>query len=179
MTSLLGFYREFGDQPERPLPIEQWDPPFCGDIDMRIVRNGDWVYNGTPVERPDMVRLFSRILRRETDRYVLVTPVEKVGITVEDAPFIATAMQAEDGPALTFRTNVGDILTADNQHPLRFETDEDGFRPYIHVRHGLEARLTRQLARDLADILEVEDGWLGVKSCGCFFRVAPADAELT
>ena len=155
-------------------PIGSWHPPFCGDIDMRIAADGVWYYNGTPIERPAMVQLFARILRKENDAYFLVTPVEKIGITVEDVPFIAVEMTASDD-ALTFRTSVGDVVTADADHPLRFENGEEGFRPYIEVRHGLEARLTRALAQDIAVLGIVVDGWFGVWSSGVFFAITPAD----
>jgi hypothetical protein len=155
-------------------PVERWHPPFCGDIDMRIAADGTWYYNGTPIERPAMVQLFARILRKENDTYFLVTPVEKVGITVEDVPFIAVEMTASDG-ALTFRTGLGDVVIADADHPLRFENGEEGFRPYIEVRHSLEARLTRALAQDIAALGMVVDGWFGVKSSGVFFAITPAD----
>lgn len=158
-------------------PASQWHPPFCGDIDMRIHHDGTWFYNGSPIERPAMVRLFAGILRLEGNSYFLVTPVEKVGITVDDVPFIAVEMTQEDG-ALTFRTNVGDTVTVDAAHPLRFRTDADGFRPYIRVRDGLDARLSRPLAQALAALGEVaiHDGepWFGIISAGLFFPVIPA-----
>ena len=155
-------------------PVERWHPPFCGDIDMRIAHDGTWFYGGTPIERPAMVQLFARILRKENDGYFLVTPVEKVGIAVEDVPFIAVEMTVADR-TLTFRTNVGDVVTADAAHPLRFETGDDGFKPYIEVRHGLEARLTRALAQDIAALGIMVDGWFGVRSSGVFFAITPAD----
>jgi hypothetical protein len=158
-------------------PVERWNPPFCGDIDMRIAHDGTWFYNGTPIERPAMVQLFARIMRKENDAYFLVTPVEKVGITVEDVPFIAVEMAAgEDG--LSFRTNVGDKVLADGDHVLRFETGEQGFRPYIMVRNGLEARLTRALSQDIAALGEVAGGWFGVRSGKAFFAIAPEDMAL-
>lgn len=163
-----------------PPPVDQWQPSFCGDIDMRIAADGAWFYKGTPIARPEMVRLFAGILRREGDTYFLVTPVEKVGITVEDVPFIAVEMTADNG-ALTFRTNVGDRVTADAAHPLRFETGDDGFRPYILVRNGLEARLSRSLAQDLANLGETVmhngEAWFGVTSGGLFFPVIRAAHE--
>lgn len=172
MTGLLDFYRDHGDAPGHDLPVDRWHPPFCGDIDMRIAGNGAWFYNGTPIERPAMIRLFARILRREEARYFLVTPVEKVGITVEDAPFIAVEMTG-DGERLSFRTNVGDVIAADVDHPLRFETDADGaIRPYIQVRKGLEARLTPSVARDLLTLAVIEGDWVGVRSDGVFFAIA-------
>lgn len=173
MTSLLAFYRDYGEPPARDLPVDQWNPPFCGDIDMRIKANGVWFYNGTPIERPAMVRLFARILRREDDRYFLVTPVEKVGITVDDVPFLAIDV-AEEGDALVFQTNAGGVVIADTDHPLRFETATDGaVRPYIKVRNGLEARLTPAAARDLLALATPRDGWFGVTSKDRFFAIAP------
>jgi len=148
-------------------PIERWNPPDCGDIDMVIQADGIWRHDGRPILRPALVRLFSTILRREGERYVLVTPVEKVGISVEDVPFIAVELTAADG-ALAFRTNAGDTVTAGADHPLRFDT-RDGFKPYIHVRNGLEARLSRAVAQDLAALAETRDGALGVVSRGVWF----------
>lgn len=173
MTGLLDFYRDHGEHPASDLPVDQWNPPFCGDIDMQIKANGVWFYNGTPIERPAMVRLFARILRREDDRYFLITPVEKVGLVVDDVPFLAVAMTEEDD-ALVFHTQVGDVVTADANHPLRFETDADGaVRPYINVRNGLDARLTPASARDLLALATPHDGWVGVTSKGIFFAIAP------
>ena len=173
---LARLYAEIDAQGPLP-PVSQWHPPFCGDIDMRIRPDGTWFYNGSPIERAAMVRLFAGILRRVGDSYFLVTPVEKVGITVDNVPFIAVEMTEENG-ALTFRTNVGDTVTADAAHPLRFETGADGFRPYILVRDGLEARLSRPLAQDLVTLGEVatHDGepWFGIISAGLFFPVIPA-----
>ncbi|MGH8515478.1 MAG: DUF1285 domain-containing protein, partial [Gammaproteobacteria bacterium] len=121
---------------QRPLPpVEQWNPPFCGDIDMKIARDGTWFYGGTPIRRPALVRLFSTILRKDHEGYVLVTPVEKVGITVEDAPFLAVKMTATQQGAdqvLWFLTNVGDWVEAGTLHPIRFEKGAcDGIKPYV------------------------------------------------
>ena len=173
-----------GDAAQRPLPpVEQWNPPFCGDIDMRIARDGTWFYGGTPIGRPALVRLFSTILRKDPDGYVLVTPVEKVGITVEDAPFLAVEMTAAYQGAdqvLRFRTNVEDWVEAGGGHPLRFEKAAfDGIKPYIHVRGGLWALVTRTLVLDLVELGEIgeHDGapWFGVASAGRFFPIANAD----
>ncbi len=172
MTGILDFYRDHGEAPGRDLPVDQWNPSFCGDIDMRIAGNGAWFYNGTPIERPAMVRLFARILRREKDRYYLVTPVEKVGIVVEDAPFIAVELMP-DGDRLSLRTNVGDVATVGRDHPLRFETDANGaVRPYIEVRKGLDARLTPSVARDLLTLAVVEEDMVGIRTGGAFFAIA-------
>ncbi|SPJ25176.1 hypothetical protein PAA8504_03024 [Palleronia abyssalis] len=159
-------------------PVDKWDPPFCGDLDMQIRRDGTWFYEGTPIGRPKMVRLFSTILKREGDDYFLVTPVEKVGIKVEDAPFVAIDFTEDDG-ALTFTTNVGDRVTADSDHPIRVVRDEDGEpSPYVEVRRGLEALIDRKSFYRLVDIGEVRDHdgaeWFGVVSSGTFFPIAPA-----
>ncbi len=174
MLASLTAYAGQGDA-ETPLPVDDWDPPFCGDIDMRIAYDGAWHYNGTPILRPSLVRLFARLLRRDGQAYVLVTPVEKVGITVEDVPFIAVTMNQEDG-TLVFRTGVGDTVAAGPDHPLRFVIDAEGaFVPYVHIRGGLEARLSPSLARDLAALAEVADGHLGIRSGNSFFTIGPAN----
>jgi len=159
-------------------PVQAWNPPFCGDIDMRIARDGTWFYLGTPIGRPAMVRLFSTILRRDAERYVLVTPVEMVGIVVEDAPFIAVEMRVETG-VLAFRTNVGDWTRAGPEHPMRFERGAaEGVKPYVHVRDGLWALVTRALFYDLVAAGETQglDGqdWFGVTSGGVFFPMSLA-----
>ena len=170
----------------RAPPVERWDPPFCGDIDMRISADGRWHYGGSPIGREPLVKLFASVLRREADgRYLLVTPVEKLGITVEDVPFLAVEMHAEgEGEAtrLVFRTNVGDIVTAGPERPLRFVDDpaNGGLVPYVLVRGRLEARLTRALAHELASraVTASVDGTehLGVWSDGMFFPMMAADA---
>src|SRR3569623_3001471 len=121
-------------------PVDKWNPRQCGNSDMRIARDGTWFHLGSPIGRKEMVRLFSTILRREPDGgYVLVTPVEKLDIAVEDAPCVAVEMKA-DGHGresrLAFRLNTGDLVTADSGHRLRFAQGEDGPRPYLHVRGG-------------------------------------------
>ena len=124
-------------------PVHLWNPPFCGDLDMRIAGDGSWYYMGTPIGRPALVRLFSTILKRENDKYFLVTPVEKVGIRVDDAPFMAVEMRkasAASGLLLQFRTNVDDWVDCDAAHRLRFEPGEaGGLTPYLHVRADLWA----------------------------------------
>jgi uncharacterized protein len=165
-------------------PIHLWDPPFCGDIDMRIARDGTWYYGGTPIGRPALVKLFASVLKREDDRYVLVTPVEKVGITVEDAPFVGVELAAEgDGPnqTLRLRTNVEDWVTLGPDHPVRFEPGAaDGLKPYVRVRDDLWALVSRALFYDLVALgsVRVLDGvaMFGVASAGAFFAAAPADS---
>ncbi|KIZ33861.1 MULTISPECIES: DUF1285 domain-containing protein [Rhodopseudomonas] len=164
-------------------PVHLWDPPFCGDLDMRIARDGTWFYLGTPIGRPALVRLFSTILKRENGKHFLVTPVEKVGIQVEDAPFLAVEMIKDadsDGPLLRFRTNVDDWVSCDSAHQLRFAAAADGgLTPYLHVRAELWAKVTRALYYDLVDMGEerVVDGrpMFGIASGGAFFAMADAE----
>jgi len=178
LSGLLAASARPGDA-AKPRPVERWNPPYCGEIDMRIRSDGTWFYNGSPIGRAALVRLFASILRKDEERYVLVTPVEKVGITVEDVPFIATAMHLEGetpNQALVFDTNMGDVTRAGPEHPMRFEIGaHDGIKPYVHVRGGLWARLTRALTHDLIDIaVERRAGGedvLGIASCGAFFPI--------
>ena len=164
-------------------PVHLWNPPFCGDLDMRIAGDGTWFYLGTPIGRPALVRLFSTVLKRENGKYFLVTPVEKVGIRVDDAPFLAVEMQqdGEDGGrSLRFRTNVDDWVTCDAHHPLRFEMAADGgLVPYLHVRADLWAKVTRAIYYDLVELGEerIVDGRevFGVASGGQFFVMADAE----
>jgi hypothetical protein len=173
------------DGTERPLPpVETWNPPDCGDIDIRIGRDGTWYYRGSAIRRPELVRLFSTILRRDGARYVLVTPVECVGIEVEDVPFLAVEMASSGEaaePSLWFRTNVGDRVRVDAQHPLTFATGESGgLVPYVRVRANLLARVTRALTFDLVGQAVERDcgsgGRLGIVSAGMFFPIAPDEA---
>lgn len=150
-------------------PVHLWNPPFCGDLDMEIRPDGTWFHEGTPIGRPAMVRLFSTILKREGDDYFLVTPVEKVGIRVVDAPFVAT--DADIAPdRITFTTNVGDQVTADADHPIILRGDGQQPRPYVHVRAGLEALIDRKTFYRLAAAAsDGADGRMGVTSGGIFF----------
>lgn len=160
-------------------PVHLWNPDFCGDIDMRIARDGTWFYMGTPIGRAPLVRLFSTVLKREGDDYFLVTPVEKVGITVDDAPFVAVDFQRK-GDDLVFETNVGDVVTADAEHPIRVERDAQTGEPapYVMVRSGLEALIDRKSFYRLVELGEIApmDGvdWFGLRSAGEFFPVIPA-----
>jgi len=166
-------------------PVERWNPDFCGDLDMEIRADGSWMYLGTPIGRPALVELFSTVLRKDADgRTYLVTPVEKVGIRVVDAPFIAVEMNAAgrgDDQVLTFRTNVGDVVEAGPGHPLRFadEPRTGGIKPYLLVRGRLEALLSRPVLYELVDRgEEVEiDGtpMFGVRSHGEVYAMMPAD----
>ena len=159
-----------------------WNPPDCGDIDMRIAADGTWFYCGSPIGRLPLVQLFASVLRKETDRYVLVTPVEKVGIRVDDAPFLAIEMRIEDEanePRLIFRTNVEDLVIVDSEHALRFERGAaGGLKPYVKVRGELWALLKRALFYDLVALGKTErlanQDWFGVRSCGVFFPICLA-----
>ena len=165
-----------------PAPVHLWNPPDCGDIDMRIAADGTWFYCGSPIGRLPLVQLFSSILRKDRDRHVLVTPVEKVGVTVDDAPFLAVELyHSGEGQhlALTFRTNVGDLLTAGEEHPLRFDRGAaDGVKPYVKVRGDLWALVSRALYYDLVALGACEpwrgEAWFGVRSLGVFFPMCPA-----
>jgi len=165
-----------------PAPVHLWNPPDCGDIDMRIAADGTWFYCSSPIGRLPLVQLFSSILRKDGNRYVLVTPVEKVGVKVDDAPFLAVEMHVEgDGgdSQLTFRTNAEDVVTVDEQHPLRFERGAaEGLKPYVRVRDDLWALVKRALFYDLVDLGTTarwrSDIWFGVRSSGVFFPMCPA-----
>jgi hypothetical protein len=165
-----------------PAPVHLWNPPYCGEIDMRIAADGVWYYMGSPIGRAPLVQLFSSILRKDGDQYALVTPVERVGIKVDDAPFLAVEMHVEDsaaGPRLVFRTQVEDIVAVDSEHPLRFEAGAaDGVKPYVRVRGDLWALVKRSLFYDLVALGCVEpwrgEDWFGVRSSGVFFPMRPA-----
>jgi hypothetical protein len=166
---------------KEPPPVHLWNPPFCGDIDMRIAADGTWFYQRTPIGRPALVRLFASVLKREGDNYYLVTPVEKCGIAVDDAPFMAVELTTDDAPRrLTFRTNVDDWVVCGPEHPLRFEPEREtgGLKPYLHVRRNLWAKVTRALFYDLVELGEERDidgtSMFGVASGGEFYPMAPA-----
>ena len=169
-----------------PAPVERWNPPFRGELDMRIAADGTWYYMGSPITRERMVRLFSTVLRRDEDgRTYLVTPAERFAITVDDSPFLAVRMRVDGegrNQTVSFQTNVDDEVTVDEAHPLRFEREArgDGLKPYVLVRGRLEALVTRALAFDLIDLAveEEADGepWLGVWSGGRFHAMAPSAA---
>lgn len=160
-------------------PVDRWNPPFCGDIDMRIARDGTWFYLGTPIGRPALVRLFSTILKREGDDYFLVTPVEKVGIRVDDAPFVAVDFTVEgvgQGQSLTFVTQTGDQSAVGPDHPLRMTFAADGEpAPYVHIRRNLEALIDRKSFYRMIELCchQPHQGqdWFGLWSGGQFFPV--------
>ena len=163
-------------------PVHLWNPPHCGDIGLRIARDGVWCYRGSPIRRLALTLLFSTILRKDPDGYVLVTPVEKVSVAVEDAPFLAVEMRVDTdaaGPRLSFRTNVDDWTSADATHPLRFEAGPSGgIKPYVLVRGDLWALATSAVAHDLVErgeTRQIEGSDLfGVASAGAFFPICPA-----
>jgi hypothetical protein len=161
-------------------PVHLWNPPFCGDLDMRIARDGTWFYLGTPIGRFELVKLFSSILRKDGEAYFLVTPVEKVGITVDDAPFVAVDFEIktqDDQQQLVFETHVGDYTIASAENPIRVEKDPETGEPspYVHVRAGLEALIDRKSFYRLVEIGEVQEKegeeWFGISSCGTFFPI--------
>ena len=161
-------------------PVHLWNPPFCGDLDMRIARDGTWFYLGTPIGRIELVKLFSSILRKEEDHYYLVTPVEKVGITVDDAPFVAVDFSVQGhgkNQTLSFETNVDDFVEAGKNNAIRFEMDPETGEPspYVHVRAGLEALIDRKSFYRLVELCEHETiggvEWFGLYSSRLFFPI--------
>jgi uncharacterized protein len=165
-------------------PVHLWHPEHCGEIDIVIRKDGLWFHEGTPIGREALVRLFSTVLRKDPDGFHLVTPVEKMRITVEDAPFIAVRVDA-DGGALRFLTNVGDVVEAGPDNPIRVEMDAHTQepRPYLHVRRGLEALIARPVFYELVEMAEERATEAGARFCVCsngvWFPVGPVGAPLT
>lgn len=162
-------------------PVHLWNPAHCGEIDIVIKPDGRWIHEGAQINREALVRLFSTVLRKDPDGFHLVTPVEKMRITVEDAPFVAVRVDRV-GDHLTFLTNVGDTVEAGPDNAIRVETGEDGEpRPYVHVRRGLEALISRPVFYELvemADERETPEGVeLGVTSHGAWFPLGPPEAR--
>lgn len=161
-------------------PVELWNPPFCGDIDMRIAADGLWYYMNSPIGRKPLMKLFASILRFDGDgKYYLVTPVEKCGIRVDDAPFVAIRMQVAGkghDQVISFETNVDDEIVVGSEHPLRVaeEAGTGGLKPYVLVRRNLEALVSRALFYDLAALGVVEGEWFGVWSSGGFYPMQKA-----
>jgi hypothetical protein len=183
LDAIAGAAKRAGDKGAPPVHL--WNPPFCGDLDMRIASDGTWFYLKTPIGRPALVKLFASVLKREGERYFLVTPVEKCGIVVDDAPFLAVELEVEqggDGQVLNFRTNVDDWVICGGDHALRFEPEAEtgGLKPYLHVRRDLWAKVTRALFYDLVELGEERDvggeRMFGIVSAGKFFAMAPADS---
>ena len=165
-------------------PVMSWNPPFCGDLDIRIARNGTWFYLGTPIGRFELVKLFSSILKIEDGKYFLVTPVEKVGIQVDDAPFIAVDFNEviiQGEKALKFETHVGDRVVASHENPIRVERDAitDEPAPYIHIRNGLDALIDRKTFYRLIDIGQhrnhKNEDWFGIISASTFFPIIKSE----
>ncbi len=184
LDAIMAAAKQAGEPGKGLPPVHLWNPPFCGDLDIRIAADGTWFYLGTPIGRAALVRLFSTILKVEDGKHFLVTPVEKVGIRVDDAPFLAVEMRVAVDDAgrrtLAFRTNVDDWVTCDADHRLRFEmADDGGMVPYLHVRSELWAKVTRAVYYDLVDMGEeqVIDGkkMFGIASAGAFFPMTEAE----
>jgi hypothetical protein len=164
-----------GSSPARGLPpVHLWNPSHCGEIDIRIRRDGVWIHEGTPIGREALVRLFSTVLRLDPDGYHLVTPAEKLKILVEDAPFVAVRVDRV-GETLRFQTNVDDEVEAGPDHPIRVASDPATGEPapYVHVRRGLEARLSRPVFYELVELAEVRGGEMGVSSNGAWYPLGP------
>jgi hypothetical protein len=186
LAALIARAADDRNNPSKGLPpVDRWNPPFCGDIDMEIRSDGTWFYMGTPIGRQPLVRLFSTVLRKDEDgKTYLVTPVEKVGIQVEDAPFLAVEMAVtneNDVQTLTFRTNVGDVVEAGPEHPIRFAFagEEKQLKPYVHVRGRLEALVSRPIMYEMVELGEPVsvDGrdMFAIRSGGAVFPVMPMD----
>jgi len=184
LDAITGSLAEAAGQSKGLPPVERWNPPFCGDLDMRIGADGTWYYLKTPIGRPALVKLFASVLKRDGDKYFLVTPVEKCGITVDDAPFLAVELNVEQsasGRMLNFRTNVDDWVQCGPAHNLRFEPEAGtgGLKPYLHVRRDVCAKVTRTLFFDLVALGEEREvagqAMFGVTSMGEFFPMAPAE----
>ena len=163
-----------------PPPVHLWDPPFCGDLDMRIARDGTWYYLGTPIGRFELVKLFSSIIRKDEDKYYLVTPAEKVGIKVDDAPFVAVdfvTIGKGSNQTLTFETQVGDKVQLNKENSLRVLIDKNSGepKPYIHIRSGLEALIDRKSFYRLIEICSTntnnKEEWFGLWSNKNFFPI--------
>jgi uncharacterized protein len=193
LDAIAGAARQAGEKGMPPVHL--WNPPFCGDLDMRIAADGTWYYLKTPIGRPALVKLFASVLKREGDRYYLVTPVEKCGIAVDDAPFLAVELRVVPGEpdgrddprqrsahSLQFRTNVDDWVVCGPGQPLRFEPEPKtgGLKPYLHVRANLWAKVTRALFYDLVELGEERDvggvRMFGIASGAEFYAMAPADS---
>lgn len=174
-TGLAAVAEAATQAPGRGLPpVHLWNPAHCGDIDIVIRRDGVWLHENSPIGRPELVRLFSTVLRKDPEGYCLVTPVEKLSIRVEDLPFRAISVTEADG-ALTFTTDVGDTVEAGGEHPIRVDTDPDSGEPSpaVHVRHDLWARIARPVFYELVERGKVEDGRLMVCSGGQAFSLGP------
>ena len=179
-SALAGIAEAARQAPERGLPpVHLWNPAHCGDIDIVIRRDGVWMHEGSPIGRPELVRLFSTVLRKDADGYVLVTPGEKLSIHVEDLPFRAVSV-SHRGDALVLVTDVGDEARAGPDHPVVVETDPASGEPSpsVRVRADLWARIERSVFYELVEMAVVEDGRLTVRSDGCAFALGPVGAGI-
>ena len=177
-TGLAAVAEAAGQTPGRGLPpVHLWHPEHCGDIDIVIRRDGVWMHENSPIGRPELVRLFSTVLRKDDEGYVLVTPGEKLAIRVEDLPFRAIALSRR-GEALVFTTDVGDETEAGPEHPIRVETDPVSGEPAprVHVRADLWARISRPVFYEMVEMAGIEDGRLTVRSNGDSFALGPVGA---
>lgn len=171
LSLLMRAAQEAGEGPARGLPpVHLWNPPNCGEIDILIRKDGLWLHEGSPIGRAALVRLFSTVLRRDPDGFYLVTPVEKLKIQVEDAPFVAVRVDLR-GEALVFTTNVGEEVEAGSEHPIRVEAGPGRGepRPYLQVRAGLDALIARPVFYELINMAQSEAGRLSVRSNGSAF----------
>jgi hypothetical protein len=167
--------REAGALDKRLPPVDQWNPAHCGDIGMEILADGTWKHEGARITREPLVRLFSTILRKDEDgQTYLVTPGEKIVVRVEDAPFVAIRVDRHgegETQTLAFTTNVGDVVVAGPDHPIRVSYAGGEPRPYVHVRGRLEARILRAPFYELVEWAEPRDGKLGVRSGGGWWEL--------
>jgi len=176
MASVDGLFEQLSalQKDQRHPPVHLWHPEYEGEIDIRITSSGEWIHEGGRIQRQPLVKLFSSILRRDPDGYYLVTPVEKLRITVEDAPFVAVDVEQGQGGLggeLLFTTNVGDLVTADADHPVWLEGDVDQPRPYLQVRDGLPALISRPLFYRLVELASEDADGVYLESCGARFNL--------
>jgi hypothetical protein len=178
MTDMLAIAARLAEAQEGGVPpVENWHPTHCGEMDLVIRRDGAWVHEGTPIGRPELVRLFSRVLRKDDDGYVLVTPVEKIAIQVEDVPFLIIGVERKSHGQLQVRSNVGDVITIDEDHPLTVRTDSLGQDvPYVRVRGELDARFSRAAYYHLVDMAETVGDRLRISSGPCVFDLGAIEA---
>ena len=177
-TGLAAVAETASKAPGRGLPpVHQWNPAHCGEIDIVIRRDGVWLHENSPIGRPELVRLFSTVLRKDADGYCLVTPVEKLSIMVEDLPFRAVAVTEADG-VLIFTTEVGDQVEAGSDHPIRVETDPATGEPSpsLHVRADLWARIARPVFYELVEMAAIEGGRMVIRSGSASFALGPVGA---
>jgi uncharacterized protein len=177
MTDPDSLFEQLSNDRKKLPPVDKWNPSHVGHSNMRIDTDGRWYFHGSEIQRPEMVRLFSTILRRDGDRTWLVTPGERLEIDVDDAPFVAVDMEAKgsgEGQEIVFKTNVGDLVVADTEHPISVQGSADSPRPYVEVRRGLAARIARPVYYRLVALAEERapgDKAVGVWSRNVFFEL--------